>query len=187
MNRLLICIILLNISSMASAETLYRWIEPDGSITFSPSKPTNGVDFKVVESSGAKQNSLQASEPSILATSEHAIEPERALLNETKILTRPAAAVPVVPARQGLSYAPETSSRTTAKAEPEAPLVEPTNASTNSNSTASANKRRQCQDLSKRVVSLERRLRSPLAPDDMDNTVVAMARYQRSYDQHCIE
>lgn len=53
--------------------------------------------------------------------------------------------------------------------------------------TAAGRKQRQCQDLQKRVVSLERRLRSRLTPEDMDNTVVHMARYQRSFDQHCVQ
>jgi len=52
---------------------------------------------------------------------------------------------------------------------------------------AAAKKQRQCQDLGKRVVSLERRLRSPLTPDDMDNTVLAMARYQKSFDRFCVK
>jgi hypothetical protein len=50
-----------------------------------------------------------------------------------------------------------------------------------------AKKQRQCQDLGKRVVSLERRLRSLLTPEDMDNTVLAMARYQKSFDRFCVK
>lgn len=185
MNRLLICIILLSFGNTASAEALYRWIEPDGSITFSPTKPPAGVKFKTVEASaGAGQISDQITKPSILATSEHGAETALPPVNDTKILTRPA---PAVATRQGLNYAPETSSRSITKAELNTAPTEPKNAVANRNTAASSNKRRQCQDLSKRVVSLERRLRSPLAPEDMDNTVIAMVRYQRSYDQHCIE
>lgn len=181
MNRLLICIILLGIGSTAAAETLYRWIEPDGSITFSPTKPPAGVEFKAVEASGANQAEPQ---PSILATSEHGVESALPRVNDTEILTRPA---PAVATRQGLNYAPETSSRpiTSAKVDV-APAIQKA-ATPNKDTTASANKRRQCQDLSKRVVSLERRLRSKLSAEDMDNTVIAMARYQHSYDRHCVE
>ena len=50
-----------------------------------------------------------------------------------------------------------------------------------------SNKLRQCEDLKKRMVSLERRLRNRLTPADMDNTVVYIARYQRSYDHHCAQ
>lgn len=186
MNRLLICIILLGIGNMASAETLYRWVEPDGSITFSPTKPPAGVDYKAVDASGPTQQSLgAAAEPSILATSEHGIEQALPPANDTKVMARP---TPAIAARQGLNYAPETGSAPVAKAEVNPPAaVEANNSAATHNSVASSNKRRQCLDLSKRVMSLERRLRSPLAPVDMDNTVIAMARYQRSYNQHCIE
>jgi hypothetical protein len=50
---------------------------------------------------------------------------------------------------------------------------------------ASSNKQRRCQELQKRVMSLERRMRSQLSAEDMDNTVVHMARYQTSFNQHC--
>ena len=50
---------------------------------------------------------------------------------------------------------------------------------------AKTRKRQQCDDLQKRVISLERRLQTRLTPEDMDNTVIHMARYQRSFDQHC--
>ena len=189
MNRLIICIILLGFGPLAAAETLYRWIEPDGSITFSPTKPPAGVEYKEVNAAGADQSGAilaasTPSQPSILATSEHGLEQALPPVNDTKILSRP---VPAVAARQGLTYAPDTSSRPAKKIEPAVQATAPA-AQTNIGATvASASKKRQCLDLSKRVLSLERRLRSKLAPEDMDNTVVAMARYQRSYDQHCVE
>ena len=52
--------------------------------------------------------------------------------------------------------------------------------------TVAASKQSRCEDLQKRVVSLERRLKVRLSPADMDNTVVHMARYQKSYNQHCL-
>ncbi len=193
MNRLLICIILLGTSVSASAETLYRWIEADGSITFSPTKPPAGVEYTAVEASGpaaaaGAQIQPAAAEKSILATSEHSgddlVLPRS---NDTKVMARP---TPAVAARQGLQYAPETQSANLASPAVKADAVEPAITvaqAPSQDAVASSNKRRQCQDLSKRVMSLERRLRSPLAPDDMDNTVIAMARYQRSFDQHCVE
>ena len=68
-----------------------------------------------------------------------------------------------------------------------APLPESQVRSQSMAASASSNKQRRCQDLRKRVVSLERRLKSRLTPEDMDNTVVHMARYQRSFDQHCVQ
>lgn len=184
MNRLFICIILLGIGTAASAETLYRWIEPDGSITFSPEQPPAGVDFKAVDSLGSSTQALGQTQPSIVATSEHTLEPALPPVNSTKILTQP---TPTIAARQGLTYAPETSSRPIVAAELTTNTAEPTKQAQNNTTVQSSNKHKQCQDLSKRVVSLERRLTAPLQAADMDNTVVAMARYQRSYDQHCTE
>lgn len=189
MNRLLICIILLGIGNLASAETLYRWIEPDGSITFSPTKPPAGVDFKVVDSAAANSSTSDqaiesSAQPSILATSEHSQPSALPQINDTKIQVQPA---PAVVTRQGLNYAPDTSPGPIAAIEPDIVEPLPANPAQKSATVASASKRRQCQDLSKRVMSLERRLRSPLQAEDMDNTVMAMARYQRSFDRHCIE
>ena len=186
MNRLIICTILLLASHGVLAEKLYRWVEPDGSITFSPKPPTNGVDYKAVEAIGsnvAQPTGIEKAEPSILATSEHDVEQPAIRVNETKITTRPATAV----ARQGLAYAPDTGSGLS-RSTSDATAAESQSQSTQAGLTTvtSAKKRQQCEDLSKRVLSLEQRLRSKLGPDDMDNTVIAMARYQRSYDQYCI-
>lgn len=188
MNRLIICIILLLGSHAVLAEKLYRWIEPDGSITFSPKPPPAGVDYKAVNA--ANNNAAVANLPattqqrSILATSEHGLDTTQMETNTTEILARPAPAV----SKQKLSYAPETGSNGNKIITSAAALPQPTQpAESHTASVDSSNKRRQCQDLSKRVLSLERRLRSTLEPVDMDNTVVAMARYQKSYDQHCID
>lgn len=195
MNRLIICIILLAFSQATFAEKLYRWIEADGSITFSPNPPPKGVDFKVMDSGQINASKLapdlpdatqvpKNTQPSIMATSEHALDTAPAArINDTEILTRPAPAV----SKQRLSYAPDTSNATTISRQNAAPALATAQATVPAQQTiASSNKQKQCQDLSKRVMSLERRLRMPLEPVDMDNTVIAMARYQRSYDQHCI-
>ncbi len=177
------------------AEKLYRWVEPDGSITFSPNKPANGVEYKEVDAIGGnptggnlaqsgQEPQIERSTPSILATSEHDTDTTQARINETPITTRPAAAI----ATQKLTYAPETSPGITRSMPTPAaqPTVSAPDGEQDLQAIYSDNKRRQCQDLSKRVLSLEQRLRSKLEPEDMDNTVVAMARYQRSYDQYCV-
>jgi len=186
MNRLVFCIILLTLTAPATAETLYRWLEADGSITFSPTPPPKGVDFKKVEAAG---NIIKSAEPnrtdstSILATSEHAVGTQMQN-NATTTTARPAAAI----ATPRLSYAPDTGNGNKAPPrELQQPVAQADTSIQQPTTVASSTKRRQCQDLTKRVSSLERRLRSPLTADDMDNTVVAMARYQRSFDQHCIE
>jgi len=180
---------LLFTSQTIQAEKLYRWIEPDGSITFSPVPPASGVEYKTVQSSGSnvtrtpQKAAIEESAPSILATSEHDSQLTLPPVNETPIAAQPALAV----AKPRISYAPDTGEGITRSTEPA--VIAPTpeaNTTKNTRTIASDNKRRQCQDLSKRVMSLEQRLRSKLLPEDMDNTVIAMARYQRSYDQHCI-
>jgi len=206
MNRLVYCIILLlTLLPLAGqsvlAEKLYRWIEPDGSITFSPNPPPAGTDYKAVNAAhnnagkadlpelDQQPSTLATSEtdqkPSILATSEHGLDTLEPTNNATEIMAQPAPEVE----RQKLTYAPDigikrsnTPSIETAAATQPSQAVE-----VNTNSVAVNKKRQQCQDLNKRVLSLERRLRSPLKAVDMDNTVVAMARYQRSYDLHCVE
>jgi len=183
MNRLIICIILLSLSSVSLAEKLYRWIEADGSITFSPEPPPAGVDFKVMDAGQGDSQALTNKQKSIMATSEHSLDTApTAPINNTAVLTRPAPAV----SKQGLSYAPETSkiNTITRQATVQQPIAQ-ADAEPGHQTIASNNKEKQCQDLSKRVISLERRLRMPLEPVDMDNTVIAMARYQKSYDQYC--
>ncbi len=202
MNRLLFCIILLLSGQTVFAEKLYRWVESDGSITFSPTPPPAGTDYKAVNA--AHNNAAKADLPlpkadlpkpqadltapdqkrSILATSEHGLDAPQPENKATEIMALPDPEVEL----QKLSYAPDTGSKgkTPAKATAVEPEADQTGVS-QTESIANSQKRRQCQDLSKRVMSLERRLRSPLKPVDMDNTVVAMARYQRSYDQHCVE
>jgi len=188
MNRSLFCIILLLISHTVLAEKLYRWVEADGSITFSPNPPPSGVDYKAVNA--AHNNAAKAdlpkpaSTPSILATSEHGLDTDEPKTAAAKITVQPE----VEAERQKLSYAPDIGNKTTTQTSPAAATQKPIQPRVSQAEITSSNKkRRHCQDLNKRVMSLERRLRSPLKPVDMDNTVVAMARYQRSYDQHCID
>jgi len=187
MNRLFLCIILLLGSQAAHAEKLYRWIEADGSITFSPTPPAKGVEYKTVEGSGSNVASPasatieESDKKSIMATSEHAVAPPQPDANLTTTIARPANALP----KQRLTYAPETGSKRIITGQTPV-LTTPETQNTSTQPLASSNKRQQCQALSKRVVSLERRLSSPLTPEDMDNTVIAMARYQRSFDQYCV-
>jgi len=179
---------MLLVSHTTLAEQLYRWVEPDGSITFSPKPPPAGTDYTAVSSASGNPAGAQwpadGQKPSILATSEHGLDLPKQAINKPETVPQPTPAA----ARQKLTYAPDTGVQqnkpiTAANAAPlqKKPVVSGTKL------IASSKKRRQCEDLSKRVLSLERRLRSPLEPVDMDNTVVAMARYQRSLKLHCIE
>ncbi len=200
MNRTTLSIIFLLVSSTASAEQLYRWIEPDGSITFSPSPPTTGVDYKTIDSSAGAISGENAdaaleaisaareSEPP-LATAQIDQQTQSQLVSGSATGSLATASEGSTPT---LRYAPETGlnrSQPIAQITRSAEIRELASQQQN-NSTATLaaqTKRQHCVDLGKRVVSLERRLSAGLSADDMDNTVIAMARYQRSYDQYCIE
>lgn len=184
MNRLIICTILLAFGQAAFAEELYRWTEDDGSITFSPMPPPDGVDYKLVQSGNTSEvssNEVVTAKPSILATSEHDIRTPSARVNAAPQSTQPLTAA----AKPALTYAPELNSGITRSAPDTNTVVAANTAEPKIQTIGSNKKRQQCEDLSKRVTSLERRLRADLNWEDMDNTVIAMARYQRSFDQHC--
>lgn len=180
-------LLLLANASVAFAQPLYKWTEADGSITFSPTPPANGINFEKV------------GEPSPVATS-------RTLESlPAEISVPPAPLVPVEPVTR-IEYAPGNSrdlpnaiSRSSA-----GNAVQPVNSGVavvrpqssepmdsdedhSAVDSAASYKQSRCQDLKKRVTSLERRLKSRLTPEDMDNTVLHMARYQRSYDQYCAQ
>ena len=157
MIRTITCALLFSCTGV-QAEQLYRWVEEDGSITFSPNLPAAGIDYQSVGSATAPG------------------QPE----------TDPVTALKTDP--QILRYAPETTRNATAQADQQTNTAEPITQATTPLITASTgSKRRHCQDLQKRVISLERRMRADLTADDMDNTVIHMARYQRSFDQFCAQ
>lgn len=186
-------------STGSIAQTLYKWVEADGSITFSADPPESGIDYETVTSMNddvPKDKSVPATQPATKLTEKPAQAdiPEttqRVTSNNTQ--DGAAAPAPTEPSRSrlapmrdqkmGITAADNGSSElsdtpTTGAAVPaqNAPVVSPV-----------SGKQRQCEDLKKRVISLERRLKSRLTPEDMDNTVVHMARYQRSYDQYCVQ
>ena len=184
---------MLSISANVLAQPLYKWVEPDGSITFSVELPPSGVKYEIIDPSASNaEPSTQASE---------AIRSEQApTIKQLQPTT-----LPVEPTQR---VAPQLGVQATKRSAIQpgtqnASDVEPTQAhsgavesftSNNPGSderlatvSAKTRKQQQCEDLKKRVVSLERRLKTRLTPDDMDNTVIHMARYQRSYDHHCIQ
>ncbi len=182
------CIIFLLCSSAASAETLYRWFEADGTITFSPEPPPKGIKFTTVESGAlgsknanvkmlakmAEQVNTEDAAGSSLATSASALQRDTGLENvEQNTVAR-------------VQYAPETSKPFSRDQNVAISRNNPNRDSQEIVTQRSKSKPSRCTDLSKRVISLERRMRAGLSAEDMDNTVVAMAHYQRSYNQHCL-
>ncbi len=186
MTRILLCTILLTAACQVSAATLYRWIEADGSITFSPEPPAAGIAYDTVETGvGNSAAALPATQNAAQSAANPALEPvQRPLQQQPAIQLQP---------QQGLAYAPSATESVQNSITKATPSTTPTtlaqgqkpNAS-QSGVVGSSQKHAQCQDLKKRVVSLERRLRSKLSPGEVDNTVVAIVRYQDSFDQFCL-
>lgn len=167
--------VLLTYCAATMAEPLYQWTEADGSITFSPDKPPAGIDFKIIEprSGNTSPGAEQATVP-VLAAS--AIENTR---------TRPPVTSHRAPLRSGNTSVESGSVSWSGNVQQPTKRALP---SQNVSATKASNARLgRCEDLRKRVVSLERRLKANLSPEDMDNTVVYMSRYQRSYDKFCVQ
>ncbi len=170
------------------AEGLYKWVEADGSITFSPNPPTSGVEYERVGANNNQAPSIATSPATTTATVKpQAIESTVTASDAAEISEKPVTA----PSR--LTYAPsgDNNKPGIVSAEPQVAAageavekVDKNNAN-QTTITVAASKQKRCEDLQKRVISLERRLKIRLSPADMDNTVVHMARYQKSFNQHC--
>jgi hypothetical protein len=198
MHRFIIFLFLLSVDLIAAAQPLYKWVEPDGSITFSPKKPAAGIAFEIINevTSDLQSNpktSVQQSAPKLPELNRALPDPRAS----------ESAASPVVatdqenrqnsptdsPTVSTNSNRPSTGDQIISKEPATEQSTQATAAETaqSGQTVKNSRKQQQCQDLQKRVVSLERRLKSRLTPEDMDNTVIHMARYQRSYDQHCVQ
>jgi len=176
-------LLLLAFSSVSIAQPLYKWVEADGSITFSPKKPPAGITFETIEGGAGTKNTA-------VPAAQSTPKPAAALPGTARITraveTDLSAAITSSAIEQQNTEAERTSP--SALGNVNSGIAVQTNQQADSRkmtSVAASNKKSRCQDLRKRVVSLERRLQSRLTPEDMDNTVIHMARYQRSFDQHC--
>lgn len=170
--------LLLAAIGQAQAATLYRWLEPDGTPTFSPKPPPAGIEYTEVDTAKLSSAASNGAAPAPAAPAIVTAAPRAQAQEKTDTLSyAPSPARSAQDLGSGLSAA--TASAT---ASDNAPVDEATNAPA---VTASNTKLARCRELEKRVISLERRLRSPLTPEDMDNTVLYMAQYQQNVDRHC--
>ena len=184
----------------AGAAELYRWVEPDGSVTFSPNPPPAGVAFDTVDtaaSAGAPGGTSGAAPADAPATASPVATPAPRTLPAPP----PDAAIadagyaPAPPPPPGVAYAPPPMGAAVSGVPREglragepaadavagaaaAPVAE--DASGIGIDVADATRRAQCRELEKRVVSLERSLMSEMPPQRMDDTVLNMARYQEN-------
>jgi hypothetical protein len=208
-----ICLLfLLANTSLALAQPLYKWVEADGSITFSPQLPPAGVVYETVNAASPGGAGTQKTDAPV-TTAKRAGTQSAQQAQTAAELAQPAVSLPRIEYAPGSQRdLPAAISRSNGPV-PAANTLQPitsgvaiggsrqgvTGGQSTARSTvqgdlqptesvgisAASYKQSRCQDLRKRVTSLERRLKSRLTPEDMDNTVIHMARYQRSYDQHC--
>lgn len=198
--------LLLAHTSISLAMPLYKWIEPDGSITFSPNKPPAGVTYETV-SGGSEISSSQTTVGENSALTAQGSSESAPITPSGKLTAAPLPTIKYAPGTPSgnIQQLPEAISRSAAATArtgtPGMQGIETAIAVSNGVSTdaqsdptaqsekisAARHKQNRCQDLRKRVVSLERRLKSRLTPEDMDNTVIHMARYQHSFDQYCAQ
>ena len=192
--------------STAVAETLYQWQEADGSLTFSPTPPPegSGIEYKLM-STGTKpaadislpDTTLSASQ---IASSQPSIQPVKRMLAGSGDSTTLQAGqpTPAEPSQQNLptvNYAPGAGenlrnvlpqgiSRAEGSAkEPLAAAAEQTGA--DAELLASQKKSGHCADLGKRIIALENRVTRSKTAEEMDNAILQISRYQKSYNTHC--
>lgn len=198
MRRSIIFLFLLSVDLIAAAQPLYKWVEPDGSITFSPKKPAAGIAFETINdiTSGLKNNpksSDQQNDAGLPELNKAMPDPRGSESAASPVVTTDHETGENSPADQTNESNNGNHSNTGDQKINRKPATEQSTQTNTAETVQSgqvvknSRKQQQCQDLQKRVVSLERRLKSRLTPEDMDNTVIHMARYQRSYDQHCVQ
>ncbi len=175
-------LVLLCASTATLAQPLYKWVEKDGAITFSVEPPPAGVSFETINN----VESSTISSPAQRKPAAHsAVEQSSATQN-----TQTVAPIQGLQATTRQSLQSNSLSQNASVSEQTAASVQSTNIpnlDTQAAMRARSRKEQQCDDLKKRVISLERRLQTRLTPDDMDNTVIHMVRYQRSFDHHCVQ
>ena len=208
LTALLVAPLLPGAADATAGGTLYRWSEPDGALTYSPSPPADGTPYDTVDAMTLRPaDGSDAAAPSFDSERRPAsVPPETPGRAAASPSATPAArALPVTTANSRAAGTDDGVDPFASDAYPPlgAASIAPTGAyprhpdglsgdgRTESRTAmvdgdlASREKERRCGELEKRVISLERRLATPLTPEAMDDTVVRMARYQESVDRHC--
>ncbi len=190
-------LVLLCVSVATLAQPLYKWVEKDGSITFSVEPPPAGVSFETIENKTSNKISSPSKPQSTRQNSVEQSLVEQSLVEQSLVEQRIGTQNPqLVAPIQGLQATTRQSLQNNARGQNFSAQSQSAasgesanipNQDTQAAIRASTRKEQQCDDLKKRVISLERRLQTRLTPDDMDNTVVHMVRYQRSFDHHCVQ
>ncbi len=178
--------------NVALAETLYQWEEADGSLTFSPNPPPEGsqIEYRVLNTGGSTAADIKLPETTLSASTvaennrivsaqTQARRPDTGQQQDLQQLTYATASKNALP--QGISRSVqepvkvETAADNTGNREN---LQEP-------QMMASSQKSNQCADLGKRIMALENRIVISSSADEMDQAILQISRYQRSYSSHC--
>jgi len=135
----IVCTILTPTVLMGAEQFLYKWVDPDGTMTFSPTPPpkSSGIAYEKVKT-GGKQSAAKL---------DKALPTDQQFVSKQRI---PAAT----------------------------PIQQREPLQTNRKSA-------HCAELRKRVVSLERLMKTEISAETMDNAVLQMAKYQASFNQSC--
>jgi len=196
----LVLLTLVGVQSLAQAEVLYQWKEADGSLTFAPNPPPegSGIAYKVVEPSAsvnpvalvdelptanelASASSLSRSQQAPQSAQTSSLQPQSSIeytpMDDTQNLRNP------LP--PGISAGADANADTAANAAQNNSTIAAAKDGKNSEMEMSKQKSRQCEDLNKRIVALENRMVHSVTGEEMDQAVLAIARYQNSYDHHC--
>lgn len=193
MIRTLQLALILACCSSALAQSLYKWVEADGSITFSPEKPRKNIDFQVINAQEGVTPSRIAVRDSTTATNSMPATEEA---SNTRLSSNDSSPLLHKPAASSVSSATQLNADTTqsnargSDTGAQASMLQQRSENTRQFLTpamAAVQKQNRCEDLRKRVVSLERRLKSTLTTADMDNTVMHISDYQKNYDKHCVQ
>lgn len=181
--------LLLACAGSALAQPLYKWTEADGSITFSPEKPQSGINFQVIDASPEVSSSKIALRDSAPSQSGADVPYQSSSVAQISYST-PKRVQAEASSQRSVNHLNSIINSADSNAGQNATMssiVNQHSGQTIHSSSAASQKQNECENLRKRVVSLERRLQSELTPADMDNTIVNMSRYQRSYDQYCVQ
>jgi len=187
-------ILLLACCATALAQPLYKWIEADGTITFSPDKPPESVDYQLIDIGSDTASNLKRYEDTAIpkiSTDNQVEQISKISFSEPRngdsdTFKRLSASSSSLGANTTFTSSSQFESLPSMAADTQPPTFGSQSAQRLTASTYEASRQHRCDDLRKRVVSLERRMRSKLTPEDMDNTVLSMAKYQRSFDQECV-
>lgn len=157
--------------SNAVAEDLYQWKDADGTITYSTTPPPANITTKYQEVSKklnppwikpAKPNTTTAVKPTFDTQATPSMEKP-----VTKKESRLERLVRLSPEPQK-AISPEVRDS----------IVQPVNQD-------KVRKQRKCRDLSNRVNALEARLRTVSSPDELNESMLLLTKYQDSFDHFC--